>query len=355
MIRPVLIPREKPLPGGAFLVSIVSILAALLATLLLLYVSGVPPFKAMNEIVMGTFGDWYSLSEVIVKTTPLLICGLAVSLAFTMNIWNIGAEGQLYLGAIGASWVALTFPGLPAWVMIPAMMIGGMLGGLLWALGPALLKAKIQVNEIITTLMLNYVAVHLVEFMVFGPWKDPTSFGFPMTPVFSPAAELPALGTTRVHLGLVIGLALVVLVFFLFKKSRLGFTMRAIGANRSASRLSGMPVSKTIIISLCLSGAVAGLAGMAEVAGIQHRLQPGISPGYGYTAIIVAWLARLNPWAMVVVSFLFGALLVGGELLQITMKVSAHLAMLIQGLVLFFVLAGDFVGRFRVRWIKEEE
>jgi simple sugar transport system permease protein len=272
-----------------------------------------------------------------------------------MNIWNIGAEGQLYLGAIGATWVALTFPGLPAWAMIPAMMAGGMLGGLLWALGPALLKAKIQVNEIITTLMLNYVAVHLVEFMVFGPWKDPTSFGFPMTPVFSDAATLPALGTTRVHLGLVMGLALVVVVFFLFKKSRLGFTMRAIGANRSASRLSGMPVSKTIVISLCLSGAVAGLAGMTEVAGIQHRLQPGISPGYGYTAIIVAWLARLNPWAMVVVSFLFGALLVGGELLQITMKVSAHLAMLIQGLVLFFVLAGDFVGRFRVRWIKEEK
>ncbi len=355
MIRPVLSPREKPLKGGVVLIPAASLAAALAVGAVFLSAAGVKPLDAFYEMAWGAFGDLYGLSEVVVKAIPLLLCGLAVSIAFTMNLWNIGAEGQLYAGALGASFVALTWPGWPSWALIPAMMAAGMAAGLLWALGPAILKAGLQVNEIITTLMMNYVALALLDFFVFGPWKDPVSHGFPMSPLFSESAALPTLGATRIHLGLVFGLAAAVLVAMLFGKTKLGFVMRVIGANRTAATLSGMPVAKTIIVCLCLSGAVAGLAGMSEVAGIQGRLRPGISPGYGYTAIIIAWLSRLNPWATVIVSFMFGALFVGGEALQMSMKLPVHLTLVIQGLILFMVLAGDFVGRFKVRWLKEED
>jgi len=354
VIRPVLSPREKGLPGGTVLVPLLSLAAAFLVSGLLLASAGVEPLKALREMLGGTFGDLYSLSEVVVKMTPLILCGLGVSLAFTMNLWNIGAEGQLYLGAVGASWAALTFPGLPAWALIPLMALAGMAGGLLWALGPALLKATLQVNEIITTLMLNYVAIFLLDFFIFGPWKDPVSHGFPMSPIFSQAAALPTLGATRVHLGLAFGLAAALVCAILLGQTKLGFTMRVIGANRRAAAISGMPVARVMIITLCLSGALAGLAGMSEIAGIQHRLRPGISPGYGYTAILIAWLGRLNPWTTVLVAFLFGALLVGGEVVQMSMKIPVHLTLIVQGLILFFVLAGDFVGRFQVRWLKQE-
>ena len=222
MIRPVLSPREKPLPGGTLLVPLLSVVAALACSAVLLAVAGVPPLKAFSEMFRGTFGDLYAISEVVVKMTPLLLCGLGVSLAFTMNLWNIGAEGQLHAGAIAATWPALTFPGLPAPALIPLMMLCGMIGGLLWALGPALLKAKLQVNEIITTLMLNYVAIFLLDFFLFGPWKDPVSFGFPMSPLFGDSAVLPTLGTTRVHLGLAFGLAAALLSALLLGRTKLG-------------------------------------------------------------------------------------------------------------------------------------
>lgn len=354
MKRPVLAPREKKLPGGFILIPVGSILAALIASGILMAASGLDPIKAFTEMFWGVFGDFYAISEVLVKMIPLLLCGLAVSLAFVMNLWNIGAEGQLYAGAIGATWAALTFPELPAPLLIALMTLTGMLGGMLWALGPALLKAKLQVNEIITTLMLNYIAIFLLDFFIFGPWKDPVSHGFPMSPIFADAAHLPAWGTTRIHLGLVYGLVLMFVVAAILGKTKLGFTMRVIGANRTAAEISGMPVAKVMIISLCLSGAIAGLAGMSEVAGIQHRLRPGISPGYGYTAILIAWLGRLNPWLTMIVAFLFGALLVGGEVVQMTMKIPAHLTFVTQGLILFFVLAGDFITRYQIRWLGED-
>lgn len=355
MIKIVLSPREKSMPGGVLLVPALSVAAALLASALLLALTGTDPWLALKGLFVGAFGDWYAISETIVKTTPLLLCGLGVTVAFTMNLWNIGAEGQFYAGAIGSAWVVLTFPDLPAVTMIPAMVVAGMIGGALWALGPALLKAKLQVNEIITTLMMNYVALYLLDFFVYGPWKDPVSFGFPVSPVFADAAWLPSLGTTRVHLGLLFGVAAILVIWVILGRTRLGFTMRVIGSNREAARLSGMPIAKVIIISLCLSGAFAGLAGMSEITGIQHRLQPRISPGYGYTAIIIAWLARLNPWATLAVSFLFGGLLVGGEVLQMTMKLPASVSFVIQGLVLFFVLAGEFMAAYRIRVVRGDD
>lgn len=354
MIRPVLIARDKPLPGGAAGMTVFSLVAALAASALILELSGFPSGEALYEMAWGAFGDLYGLTEVIVKATPLLLCGLAVSIAFTMNLWNIGAEGQLYCGALASSWVALTFPDLPPVLMIGAMTLAGFVGGLVWALIPGLLKAKLQVNEIITTLMLNYVAIFLVDYFLYGPWKDPVSHGFPMTKLFPDAAVLPTLGDSRIHLGLAYGLAAALAVALLLGRTKLGFTMRVIGANRTAAVLSGMPVGRVIVVSLCLSGALAGVAGMSEVAGIQGRLRPGISPGYGYTAIIIAWLGRLNPWITALAAFLFGALLVGGEALQMSLKIPLQLTLVIQGLILFAVLAGDFVTRFRVRWVKDE-
>lgn len=355
MIRPVLVPREQPLPGGTWLVVSLCLAASLLAVGLILHLSGVNPWQALCETCFGAFGDLYGLSETLVKATPLLLCGLGVSLAFATGLWNIGAEGQLYAGALAAAWVALSFPTWPSWLLLGSMTLAGMAGGALWALGPAWLKARWQVNEIITTLMLNYIAISLLDYLVYGPWRDPVSHGFPMSPMFPPAAVLPTLGNTRVHLGLAFGLVACVVVWMILGRTRLGFVMRVTGANRTAAQASGMPITRTIILAMLLSGALAGLAGMGEVSAIQHRLRPGISPGYGYTAIIVAWLARLKPQVILLVSVLFGALLVGGETLQMTMKVPPHMVYMAQGVILFFVLAGEFVAQFRVRWLKEDQ
>ena len=355
MMRPVVLPREKPLYGGAALTTLSSIVAALVASGLMLWMYGVNPFMAMYEMGFGAFGDLYGMSETLVKATPLLLCGLGVSVAFTTGLWNIGAEGQLYAGALGASWVALSFPDLPSWLLISGMTLAGMAAGALWALGPAWLKARLQVNEIITTLMMNYIAISLVDYFVYGPWRDPAAHGFPMSALFSPGAILPMLGDSRVHLGLGYGILACVLVWMLLGRTQIGFVMRVTGANRTAARVSGMPIVRVMVVSMLVSGALAGLAGMGEVAAIQGRLRPGISPGYGYTAIIIAWLAWLRPQVILIVAILMGALMVGGETLQFTMKVPPHLVFIIQGMILFFVLAGEFVARYRVRWLRDEE
>jgi ABC-type uncharacterized transport system permease subunit len=355
MIRPVVQQREEPLYGGAAITTLGSIVLALIACGVVLRLYGVDPFLALYEMGFGAFGDTYAISETLVKATPLLLCGLGVSVAFTTGLWNIGAEGQIYAGALGASWVALSFPELPSWMLIPAMSIMGMIFGALWALGPAYLKAKLQVNEIITTLMMNYVAISMVDYFVYGPWRDPTAHGFPMSALFSEAALLPTLGDSRVHLGLAYGIVACFLVWMLMGRTKIGFVMRVTGSNRIAARVSGMPIVKVVVVSMLVSGALAGLAGMGEVSAIQGRLRPGVSPGYGYTAIIIAWLAWLRPQVILLVAVLMGALMVGGETLQFTMKVPPHLVNIIQGLILFFVLAGEFVARYQVRWLKESE
>ena len=251
------------------------------------------------------------------------------------------------MGAFAASFLPLTFPQLPALVMLPGMLLLGCAAGGLWGLVPAMLRARWKVNEIITTLLFNYVAILWVDFLVYGPWKDPKGFNFPLTAKFPETAALPAFGTSRIHMGLLLAIVIAVLFWVIFQKSRWGYEIKVIGASEAAARYAGMNIKRNIYLVMLLSGAICGLAGMAEVSGITGRLQPGLSPGYGYTAIIVAWLSKLHPAAILVVSVLFGALQVGGYFVQ-TMGVPASVSAMLQGAVLFFVVGGEFLTNYKV-------
>lgn len=332
---------------------VLSIILALIFGAIVIISEGANPIKSYQAIFMGAFGSRYSLSETLVKTIPLILCGVGVAIAFRMILWNIGAEGQLHIGAFTASWVALTFPYLPIYILLPLMILAGFVGGALWALIPAILKAALKVNEIITTLLMNYIAILWVYYFVYGPWRDPKGYGFPLSAPFSVSAQLPRFGSSRVHLGLVFGIFAAIILYFVLKKTKWGYEIKVIGENPEAANYAGMNIFKNIILVMVISGGLAGLAGMCEVSGITRRLQPAISPGYGYTAIIIAWLAKLNPWVIILVSFLFGGLLVGGDQIQMTMGLPLAISHIIQGAILFFILGGETLNTYKIKIIKK--
>ena len=355
--------RLEPSKVAAYLVPVASFVLALLFGAALLALAGANPwhtYRAMLEGAFGTPEQWrdgqlYSLTETLVKATPLMLAGLGVSIAFRMLFWNIGAEGQLVMGGFGAGAVALwapqLAPSLPHWAYLPLMVVAGLLAGALWGLIPALLKAYLRVNEIITTLMLNYIAILWLQHLYYGPWKDPQGYGFPGTAQFPTFAWLPRL-TGRMHLGLIFALVAAGLIWLILARTRWGYEIRLIGENPATARYAGISITRNVVLVMLLSGGLAGLAGMAEVAGISHRLQQGLAVGYGFTAIIVAWLAKLNPWAVIVVAVLLAALLVGGDQIQITMGLPASVALVLQGAILFFMLGGDIFTRYRLRILR---
>ncbi len=338
-----------PTPLAIWLMPILSIISAFICGAILLAAVGADPLKTYKAMLLGAFGTKYNLSETIVKTIPLLLCGLAVSIAFKMRLWNIGAEGQLMMGAFAASGVALFLSNQLPGITIPMMILSGFIAGALWAAIPALLKSFFKVNEIITTLMANYIAILWIRYLFYGPWRDPKGFGFPGTAIFPKSAWLPRLPGTRIHLGLLFGLVIAMLLYLVFKRMKWGYEIKVIGESAKAARYAGMDIGRNIILVMLLSGGIAGLAGMSEVAGIYHRLQQGINVGYGYTAIIIAWLARLNPRSIILVSFLMAGLFVGGDQIQIAMKLSSSIAPILQGTILFFVLAGELLTCYRIR------
>ncbi len=342
---------------AVFLVPIASFVLALLFGAVILLAFGVDPLEAYGVMARGSLGSGYALSETLVKAIPLILTGLGVSIAFRMLFWNIGAEGQYAVGGIAASFVPL-FMGdsLPGFLLIPLMIVFAILAGAMWALIPAALKAFLQVNEILTTLMMNYVAILFVEYLYLGPWRDPAGYGFPGTAVFTPetkAAWLPQLAG-RIHAGLIIAVVAAIVVWFILSRTRWGYEIRVIGENARAARYSGMNIARNVVLVMLLSGGLAGLAGMTEVSGIAHRLGKGFTVGYGYTAIIVAWLAVLNPWGVVFVAFLMAALLVGGEALK-TMGLPQAVSGVLQGAILFFVLGGTIFVNYRIRIIQRLE
>ncbi|WP_420795385.1 ABC transporter permease [Desulfofalx alkaliphila] len=339
--------RADASPAGNILVPLFSVVLALLTGAVFLWLSGHDPARAYMTMFKGAFGSGYGISETIVKSIPLMLCALGVAIAFKMKLWNIGAEGQLVMGAVGATWVALNFPDYPALVLIPAMFIMGTLCGGIWGMLPAIPRAYLGVNEIITTLMLNYVAILWMEYLVYGPWRDPQGFNFPLTAAFADAARLPTFGDSRVHAGLLIAVVLAVIIYYGMKHTRWGYEVKVIGESETAARYAGMSISKNIILVMMVSGAIAGIAGMAEVSGLMHRLQDSISVGYGYTAIIIAWLSHLHPGAIIAVSILFGGLEAGGYSLQTT-GIPAAIVSMLQGLILFFVLGGQILTRYRI-------
>ncbi len=338
-----------PSRGSTALISLLSVFLALLFGGLLLALAGENPFVVYQAMLSGALGDWNGVAETLVKTTPLLLAGLGVAVAFRMQLWNIGAEGQLYWGAIFATGAALfIFPTAPAWILVPAMIAAALFGGGLWGLIPGVLRAWFGASEIITSLMLNYVAILFSEYLVHGPWRDPAAFGFPGTPPIPDAGWLPNWGTTRVHLGLLFGLVAALILWVMLRRTRWGYEISVMGENPRAALYAGMPTKRTILLVMALSGALAGLAGMSEVAGIGHQLQRNLSPGYGYAAIIVAWLGRLHPFGAVLVAFLLAALTVGGDRLQMSLGLPAAIAPMLQGTILFFLLGGDLLTRYRL-------
>jgi general nucleoside transport system permease protein len=351
--------RLEPRAGASRWLSIATTLGAVAVALILsgvvIAIVGGDPIRSYVHIVNAAFGSVGVLSDTLVTATPLLLTGLACALAFRMRLWNIGAEGQFLLGAWGASAIVLTplLPaGTPAIVVIPAMMLAGAVAGAIWGLIPGILRARLGVNEIITTLMLNYVALFWVQFWVFGPWSEG---GFQQTKQFPVSAQLPrltdfssavpGLAGLTVHLGLIFGVVAAGIVWVLLERSRWGYEIRLIGDSPKAARYAGLNIARNIIVVFAISGALAGLAGMSEVSGVVHRLQDRISPGYGYTAIIIAYLARFDPLKVIVAAILFGALILAGREIQ-----PSGVPAMIQGTILFSLIVAEVFIRYRIRF-----
>ncbi len=304
---------------------------------LILVLSGKDPIKSYGDILGSTFGSTYGFSEVIVAMIPMLITALAVALPWRAGLINIGGEGQLYIGAAFATWAALTFTNWPAWVLLPAMVLLGMIGGALWAFIPGFLKAIGLVNETITTLLLNSVAPKIVAFLIFGFWHS--AMDTVKTANFVPAALLPTFFGTRIHLGFVIALILLALFWFVMKYTRWGLEIRAIGGNAQAARRNGIPLKGYLIIVMCVGGAIAGLAGMAQVSGFYGVLLLNFSAGLGFMGFLISWLAGGQPIGILVMSFVVATITTGGNLLQLTRDLPYAVINILLAFTLFIVLA----------------
>jgi ABC-type uncharacterized transport system permease subunit len=312
---------------------------------LILLLRGANPFTSYAQLFRSTLGSFYGFSEVVVTMIPILLTALAVALPSRIGMINVGGEGQLYMGGIFATFFALALPNLPAYLLLPIMVLAGMLGGALWAFLPAYLKSIGLVNETITNLVLNSIAPKIAGLLVFGYWHSPRETN--MTPNFVQAARLPQLFGTRIHLGILFGLILLVVFWFWMNKTRWGLEMRSIGGNVEAARRNGIPVARYMIAVFCTSGAIAGLAGMVQVSGFYGLLIPNFSPGYGFMGFLISWLAGGDPLGILLMTFMVSIIMAGGSMLQITIGLPYAVINLLLALTLFVVLAKPTASLFR--------
>lgn len=329
-------------------ITLAAVAGGLVAGFVILLVSGEPAWDAYEAMWNASFATSQGFQATLVKTTPLIFTGLAVALALRLNLWNIGAEGQLAMGAVGATLVGLNLDGLSSLPLLVLMIAAGAAFGAAWAAIAAIPRAVIGLNEIITTLFLNYIALLAVSALILGPWKDPSAIGFAYSRPLPLSAELPKIGDTRVSVGILIALVAVGLVWWLMQRTRWGFAVRIAGGNPAAARYLGLPTGRRIVVVLALSGAIAGIAGAIELTAVTFRLQDGISSEYGYAGILIAFLARGNLIAVVVVALLYAGLLNGGVALQAT-GVPSSISLIVQALIIIFVLVGERLGRYRIR------
>lgn len=344
--------RENITRTLSITVTLFSVLVAMIFIGLIFQVIGVNPVLAYIMIFHGSLGSIYGLSETIVKTIPILLCSTGLAIAFRAAMFNIGAEGQLLMGAIASTYIALyVIPNSQSIIIIPLMFIMGFAAGALWALIPAILKTKLSVNEVITTLMMNYIAEQLTMYLTTGPWRGVELWGFPYTENIPIQAYLPCISGTRIHYPtLIIGLCAAALIHVFISRSKIGYEIRVVGGSREAARYAGISYVRVALITMAISGGLAGVAGVGEVAGIHHRLSPfKISSGYGYTAIIAAWLGKLNPIVTLVASFFIGTLLVGGDILQVKLNLPYATVNIFNGVILLFIIGGELLLRYRVR------
>jgi general nucleoside transport system permease protein len=345
-------------PERSTVIAVASPLIAVALTVvtfaILFAIIGKDPIEALWVYFIEPLTDPFSLQEITVKATPLVMIAVGLSLCYIANIWNIGAEGQFIVGAVCGSWLAVRTNGTDVghWVL-PLMLIMGTIGGALYALIPAICRVYFGASEILTSLMLVYVADFGMDYLVRGPWRDPQGMNFPTTAAFDPVAAVPTLFETgRMHWGAVIALIVVMLATVLLGQTIRGFEIRVVGAAPRAARFSGFNADRLVLFTFAISGALAGLAGIIEVAGPVGHLDPGISSGYGFTAIIVAFLGRLNPIGILIAGLFLALTFIGGEGAQISMKVPLDLTKVFQGILLFYVLACDSLIVYRIRLLR---
>jgi general nucleoside transport system permease protein len=330
--------RLRALPGFAAFFSLV-LFAALAALFFLLL--GREPFGLLWQVVKGAFGDGYSFSETLVKTAPILLCALATALPARLGLLSVGAMGQFYGGAIVGTWVVLNATSWPSFALLPAMLIGGFIGGGLVGGIAGFLRARYKVNETLVTLLLNYVLALLVDFFVYGPWRDTSNLGWPATPAFPDAARLPAFFDTRCHMGLVIGIALAVLLHVALTGTRWGLMLRVMRGHEKVALWSGLNAANTAWLLIILGGGLAGLAGISETSAIQGRLQSGIAANYGLTGFLVAWMSQQHFLKVMPYSLAMGALLAASDALQLYAELPAASAVVLQVLLFFAVFVSD--------------
>lgn len=334
---------------------ILALLASALVSALLLVSAKADLATSFGALWDGAFGGWRATWKTLVKATPLILTGVAAAIAFRARIWNIGAEGQLFAGAIMAYWLSLSMAGLPALVVVPLLFAAGAAGGALYGGLAGYLRARFHVNEVLTTVMLNYVIIYLLSFLLTGPWRDPESF-FQQSPRVVDGTLLPnLLPGTKLHLGFLVALAVAALVHLMITRTSLGYEIRAVGMNEKASRFKGINVERTAVVVMLISGAVAGLAGVTEVFGVQGRIKPDISVGFGFTGIVIAVLALLNPIAVVFIAVLFGGFVNGGIKLQVATGVPSTLTDAIQAIILLFFLTAAVLARYKIRFRSDND
>lgn len=325
---------------------ILGVIVGLLIGALLIVIAGADPIGAYRTLFDGAFGGSRQIIATILQTGPILLIGLGLSAAFKAKVWNIGAEGQYFMGALLGGVIGLYFPNLPRPLLIIAILLGGVIGGGLWALIPAILKIKQGVNEIISTLMLNYIAVLFMTYLTRGPLQDPNGY-LPVSAQLDPVARLPRLFDTRIHIGILIALVLIPLVYALLWSTPLGFKLRAVGERPSVAKYAGIHVEWMITFALVFSGALAGLAGVIEVSGVHSRLKTSISVDYGFSGILVALLGRMNPFGVAIAALFFAGLRTGVEAMHAVYKLPVALAQGIQAIIVLSVLAVDALAQRR--------
>ncbi|MGI6687755.1 MAG: ABC transporter permease [Christensenellales bacterium] len=347
--------REELGRRQTFVYRALAVLFALGMGALFLLMLGYQPLAVYGTMIEGALGTSGMQKEVLKLTIPLALASLGVLLAFKMRFWNIGAEGQIIMGAVAASYFAYFQQGLPQWALIILMAAFGILVGGLWGLIPAWFKTRFGTNETLFTLMLNYIALHLVTFLREGPWRDPTG-GFAAMPRFPKPARLPELPfpfVGKVHIGWVVMLVMVALLFIYLKYTKHGYELTVVGENERTARYAGMPVKKIVLRTMFISAGICGLAGMLQVSGSDRQLTDAIGGGRGFQAVSVVWLARLNPFGALAVSFLFAVMQKGFSMMQTEYRIPASMSDILQGIILFCVLGAEFFLQYRVMRRKE--
>lgn len=344
-------PKPAPSLAATLLYPVGAVAATLLFAALLVLVAGADPLSVLALVARGAAGSQFALLETLTRATPLIFTGLAVAVAFRARLWNIGAEAQLYAGAVVTAVLGTGLLPWPSWLLIPMILVVAVVAGGLLLLGPAILKTRFGVDEVVTTLLLNFVVLLFVSMLLEGVLKDPMGLGWPQSQKVIAEAQLPRIVQgKRLHYGFVLALAAAVWVWIVMKRTALGFEMRAVGHNPEAARFAGIPVNRVLMKTALISGGLAALAGVSEVAGLKGNLTLDISPGYGYSGIVVAMLAMLNPLGVVAAAIFVAGLFVGADAMSRSAGVPSYIANVMVATALLTMVVAILLSRYRVRW-----